>query len=404
LPRSRHRISSTVSAPGIVFLLAVILSFLLPGCAGSSAGPAQTPSSPISAPASLSTTPSTPVAINPPLVSTVAPASSSATQTASGTPGGGLTVISSLRGKVTVLIPPATAWVPGKVGMALSKEYSLKTEAGSTATITFFEGSTIDIEESTEVKIVDLKVDSASGTTTTLLSQKVGQTISRINKLVDSSSRYEIETPAAVAAVRGTTMQVAVALDGSTTVANIEGSVSVIAQGQEVKLLPGQHSFVFPGQPPGPPQPGLTETPYDRQRASVITYLQIWNRTDTPITDAVGAILLPAELNDTTRAEISRDVATALAALQTGLPKVEALTAPDIDLVRAHLSTYKKLMEDEYANAQALQKALDDNSPAEYLQASDETNNINARSVDVYGQLTENLMAQFSILENDIPD
>jgi len=151
--------------------------------------------------------------------------------------------------------PGASDWVKGEEGMTLDIGYRVKTEGSGKAAITFFEGSIVDLQPSTEVKVADLGIK-APTSTTIKIRQETGTTISRVKKLVDPASRYEIETPAAVAAVRGTTMYVCVFKDGTTVVGNIEGAVSVIAQDKEVVIPSGQTATVTPGQPPAQPQSG----------------------------------------------------------------------------------------------------------------------------------------------------
>ena len=124
------------------------------------------------------------------------------------------------------------------------------------ATITFFEGSTIELDGSTEVSLSELSLE---GTTSHIgIDQKIGKTVSRVKKLVDSASSYEVETASAVAAVRGTVFYVSVNRSGVTTVGNMEGMVSVLAQGVEVALAEGTRTTVSPGKPPGKPQPDVT--------------------------------------------------------------------------------------------------------------------------------------------------
>jgi hypothetical protein len=143
--------------------------------------------------------------------------------------------------------------------MILGQGYAVKTGA-TPAGITLFDGSTIEIGPSTDLDLSELD-DGRGAATVVHLKQEVGKTISRVKRLADAAARYEIETPAAVAAVRGTTMLVEVAADGTTLVGNIDGSVSVIARGVEVALPPGTHSVVTPGQPPGDPRPGTSPPP-----------------------------------------------------------------------------------------------------------------------------------------------
>ncbi len=162
-------------------------------------------------------------------------------------------ILSIAGGNVFVRKSGSGEWTAGKVGMTLDPGDSVRTDATGTATVTFFEGSTVELSGTTEVSLSELNV--AEGTATSIrLKQEVGRTMSRVKKLVDPASRYEIETKAAIAAVRGSTMLVEVALDGTTTVGNVEGAISVIAQGVEVKIPPGQQSVTRPGSPPGQPE------------------------------------------------------------------------------------------------------------------------------------------------------
>jgi len=148
-------------------------------------------------------------------------------------------------------------WVSAREGLTLAKGDKIKTDAGGKAVITFFDGSVIELNDNTAVSLDELTAKSASSPKTIKIGQTIGETTSTVVKLVDPASKYEINTPSAVAGVRGTIMQVAVAANGSTSVANVEGSVSVTAQGKEVNVPPGQHSVVQQGQAPAAPEPGL---------------------------------------------------------------------------------------------------------------------------------------------------
>jgi hypothetical protein len=168
-----------------------------------------------------------------------------------------LTVLSVAGGEVLVMKAGAAGWVSGEAGMTLGVDDKIKTEAGGHATITFFEGSTIELEGGTEISLSELGLD---GTASHIgISQQIGNTVSRVKKLVDPASSYDVETPAAIASVRGTTLSVTVASNGTTVVGNIEGQVSVTAQGVEVELAEGERTTILPGEPPGPPEPTATE-------------------------------------------------------------------------------------------------------------------------------------------------
>jgi hypothetical protein len=151
-------------------------------------------------------------------------------------------------------------WIEGSVGMTLNPRDSIKADADSRVVITFFEGSTIELKAGTQIEVAELAI-ADSGSTTILIKQQIGETINRVKKLADPASRYEIETPAGVAAVRGTVMYVMVAENAETTVISQEGFISVIAQGVEVKVPEGTQCFIISGQPPSTPVPIPTPTP-----------------------------------------------------------------------------------------------------------------------------------------------
>jgi len=187
-----------------------------------------------------------------------------------------LTILSIADGTVLVMRPGEADWISGEAGMTLDEDYKIKTGGGGHATVTFFEGSTIELEAGTEISLAELAIDGTANHIT--VEQGLGNTISRVKKLVDPASSYEVETASAVAAVRGTTLGVSVALNGATIVTNIDGLVSVTAQGVEVELNEGERTTVEPGEPPAQPEPTATAT----QRAPTIS------PTPTPDTVAIG--------------------------------------------------------------------------------------------------------------------
>lgn len=170
-----------------------------------------------------------------------------------------LTILSVAGGEVLVQRAGENSWIDGVPGMTLDVEDKIKTEAGGHATITFFEGSTIELDGSTEITLSEL---GQGGTASHIcIAQALGKTVSRVKKLVDPASSYEVETPSAVAAVRGTTLGVSVDEEGTTVVSNIQGEVSVTAGGEEVILQEGTHTTVELGGTPGEPESNITSTP-----------------------------------------------------------------------------------------------------------------------------------------------
>jgi ferric-dicitrate binding protein FerR (iron transport regulator) len=163
--------------------------------------------------------------------------------------------ITGISGTVTVLLEDSIAWTEAEINTQLRAGDRIRTTDNSSAIITFFEGSVIELESNTEVGITELIIEVGPKSTTISLEQVIGTTINRVQKLVDTASSYEIETPSAVAAVRGTEYEVVVRSDSTTTVIVTEGNVSVTAQGVSVLVSDNEQTTVLPGEPPGIPVP-----------------------------------------------------------------------------------------------------------------------------------------------------
>ena len=161
-----------------------------------------------------------------------------------------LTILSITKGNVSVMKAGTASWIEAQVGMSLEPGDSVKTGHNSSAEITFFDGSTIELEAGTEIEIASLDISGDTGSTTITLEQTIGNTISRVTKIVDPASRYEVETPTGVVAVRGSAVQVYVIEDGTTWAVNLEGDIRAVAQGVEIQIPEGRQCIVRPDQPP----------------------------------------------------------------------------------------------------------------------------------------------------------
>jgi len=160
-----------------------------------------------------------------------------------------LTMLSITEGNVFIMKAGTDSWIEAQVGMSLESGDTVKSDDSSSAEITFFDGSTIELQAGTQIEVVSLGI-SDTGSTTIKLKQAIGNTISRVTKLVDSASSYEVETPACVAAVRGSSMLVQVIVDGTTWVTNLEGEIWVTANGVELQIPEGRKCIIISGQPP----------------------------------------------------------------------------------------------------------------------------------------------------------
>ena len=161
-----------------------------------------------------------------------------------------LTILSITKGNVFVMKAGTDSWIEAEVGMSLEAGDAIKTDDFSSAEITFFDGSTIELQAGTEVEVVSLDISTDTGSTTITLEQTIGTTISRVTKLLDPASRYEVETPTGVAAVRGSSMLVEVFADGSTSVTNIAGEIWFTYDGGELQIPVGGVCIIKFGELP----------------------------------------------------------------------------------------------------------------------------------------------------------
>ena len=157
-----------------------------------------------------------------------------------------------LNGAVDVVTPEYEAGQTGVNGMTLEVGTRVITSQDSKALLTFFDGSTLIIEPGTDIEIEELAI-SDEQSISIVLKQWMGKTWSRVVKMTDSGSHYEIQTPSAVAVVRGTYFSTEVDEDGDTQVHTREGLVSVFGLGEnedEVFVSPGRQTKVVLGAPP----------------------------------------------------------------------------------------------------------------------------------------------------------
>jgi len=172
-----------------------------------------------------------------------------------------LTILSITEGDVFVMEAGTDSWVEAQAGMSLEDGDIIKTGDDSSAEITFFDGSTVELQPDTEVEVVSLEV-SDTGSTTITFEQTVGATINRVVNIIDPASRYEVETPAGVVAVRGSVMVVCVIEDGTSWIANQQGNILTRAQGVELQVPEKRKCILKPLLPPelmppnGPPLAG----------------------------------------------------------------------------------------------------------------------------------------------------
>jgi len=173
-----------------------------------------------------------------------------------------LTILSITEGTVFVMKAGTDDWIEAEVEMSLEDGDIIKTGDDSSAEITFFDGSTVELQPGTEIEIVSLDISADTGSTTITFEQTIGATISRVINIIDPASRYEVETLSGVAAVRGSVLVVCVTGNGTTWIANQKGNIWTRAQGVELQVPEKRKCILKPLLPPElmpPNHPPLAE-------------------------------------------------------------------------------------------------------------------------------------------------
>lgn len=136
-----------------------------------------------------------------------------------GGPAWSLVTISYMSGRVSRQRPGNQAWEEVQLGTALSAGDLVRTARGATAALAFDDGSRVVLEGGSSLTVREVK-PSAS-----LFDLAVGTLKAFVASV--RSRRFEVKTPTAVCAVRGTEFQVQVTPQGQTNVQMFEGLLAV---------------------------------------------------------------------------------------------------------------------------------------------------------------------------------
>jgi hypothetical protein len=115
-------------------------------------------------------------------------------------------------------------WISAENGMVLYQNDAIKTGDNTSASIILFESSIIRLDSNTEVTLKEV-LHQVEGTKV-MIQQDEGRTWNTISK-ISGIDNYEVQTPVAVASVRGTSFSVQVFTNGKTIVGVGTGTVNV---------------------------------------------------------------------------------------------------------------------------------------------------------------------------------
>jgi len=126
-------------------------------------------------------------------------------------------------GSWTDAINGTESWTDAINGTELYQSDSIRTGINSFASIIFFKGSVIRLDENTEITLKEIIQQDETSIT---IQQDAGRTWNTVQK-ISGIDNYEVQTPTAVASVRGTSFDVNVEETGITIVSVIKGIVNV---------------------------------------------------------------------------------------------------------------------------------------------------------------------------------
>ena len=163
---------------------------------------------------------------------------------------------------------------------------TLSTGENGSALIQFADGSSLLVQKNSQVIFNALSVYGDTGMVDTQLRLQKGRVETAVKPLRGSVSRYEITTPAAVAAVRGTKFRVAYTNNNKIMASEVvKGNISVAAEGVEQSLNKGFGSITEKGEAPQPPvqllaKPDLTALPAKIRRLPYVFQWQTLNEAE----------------------------------------------------------------------------------------------------------------------------
>lgn len=170
---------------------------------------------------------------------------------------GNIAKIKRIEGKVSVLKKSAQNWRTARINMPLSEGDAVYSRKESFAEIVYSSGAILRMDEDSKILIKEV-TEKKSKTATPL-----GNIWANMRKLISSKKEFELESPTATAAIRGTVFQMKTSKDSSTDVSVYEGRVAVGPGKKKEEKKPsepkGRYEVPGPEEIPGPYEVSLEQ-------------------------------------------------------------------------------------------------------------------------------------------------
>ena len=161
--------------------------------------------------------------------------------------------VTFVKGDVSIKLKEAQAWQKLYLNDKISQGNWIRTGVSGAIEISFENQFSFFLRPNTTIKITAARKKSA----VYLLYQlflDVGKTISKIKQSTGKETRFEIQTPSAVAAVRGTEFRAGVDPDATTRFEVLAGIVAAKAANQEVEVKAGEGTKIEKDKAPTKPR------------------------------------------------------------------------------------------------------------------------------------------------------
>jgi len=179
---------------------------------------------------------------------------------------GASTTLSIISGEVQIRHGATGEFAVASDGAILGPGDTIRTGPDARAVLTYFEGSTVEVEPGSELAIQTAH-GNPDGSTVIEMQQNLGSTWHVVTHLSQSGSKYEVHTTSSTASVRGTAFTVGVTPEQTTTVSTTEGNVGTSdpAGTTTVAVTAGLTTTTKRGEAPAPPQ----QAPEPERRVTV---------------------------------------------------------------------------------------------------------------------------------------
>jgi len=165
-------------------------------------------------------------------------------------------VVKYVVGEVEAQSRQQTSWKELRINSTVSEGDRIKTAMNSRVELTMPDGTLLKINENTIFDLDEIKTPEEDQEDKMAFTVWAGNIWAKFKKLVTSRQERRVESPGAVVAIRGTTIEMNVDLDQNTRVRVEEGSVVVTSKDVEgeVVVSANQETMIARGKSPSRPQ------------------------------------------------------------------------------------------------------------------------------------------------------